>query len=130
MPGRLTAALLPWARPFLMPVLRGIEGANLSLAPIVEDLPYAEHRVLPVAGDVTRFELHYTVKPEARQRVRLARERMREILRGRPAGGSWRKPTTTSALRTPAAPAVLATIRTPACSTATTVYTTWNTFCF
>lgn len=81
--GPLGAAVLPWARPFLMPVLRGIEGANLSLAPIVEDLPYADHRVLPVAGDVTRFELHYAVRPEAQRRVGLARERMREILRGR-----------------------------------------------
>ncbi len=82
-PVSLLAALLPLARPFLMPVLRDLEGGYLALAPVIEDFPYAEHRVLPVADDVTRFALHYTMKPEALKRVRLARERLREILAGR-----------------------------------------------
>jgi choline dehydrogenase-like flavoprotein len=76
------ARLLPLARPFIEPVLRGIEGGCLNLASIVEDLPYPEHRVLPVEGDPTRAELHYTMKPEALRRVKHMRRRLGERLRG------------------------------------------------
>ena len=77
------AGLLPLARPFLQPVLRGIEGAHLTLASIVEDLPYPEHRVAPDGDDVTRARLHYTMKPEALRRVQLMRQRLKDSWRGR-----------------------------------------------
>ncbi len=77
------APLLPLAKPLLMPLLRGIESRHLSLASIVEDLPYAEHRVEPQPDDPTRALLHYTLRPEARVRVEHMRARLRELLRGR-----------------------------------------------
>ncbi|MBI3367018.1 MAG: GMC family oxidoreductase [Burkholderiales bacterium] len=71
------------ARPLIQPVLAGIEARHLSLASIVEDLPYPEHRIAPVAGDPTRAELHYTMKPEALARVERMRARLKAVLAGR-----------------------------------------------
>lgn len=82
-PAGALAPLLPLAKPFITPVLRGIEGGHLSLASIVEDLPYAHNRVLPVPGDVRRAALHYTLAPEAQARIAHMRRAMAERLRGR-----------------------------------------------
>jgi choline dehydrogenase-like flavoprotein len=78
------ASLLPLARPFIRSVLEGIEGGHLTLASIVEDLPYPDHRVTPDGVDVTSARMHYTMKPEALRRVQLMRTRLKDALRGRP----------------------------------------------
>ncbi len=83
-PAGVLAAFLPIARPFIEPVLRGIEGARLNLASIVEDLPYPEHCVRPVGDDPSRAELHYTMKPEALRRIEQMRGRLKVLLKGRP----------------------------------------------
>ncbi len=77
------AALLPLGRSVINPVLKGIEGDHLSLASIVEDLPYSDNRILPQPGDVTSARLHYMMKPEALRRVMHMRRRLKEVLHGR-----------------------------------------------
>lgn len=81
---RALAPLLKPIRPLLLPLLRRIEGSYLNLASIVEDLPYAEHRVTPVPDDPTAAVLHYTMKPEAVSRVGHMRRRLRGLLKGMP----------------------------------------------
>ena len=86
-PAAALAGLLPLVRPLVRPliepVLSGIELGHLTLASIVEDLPYPQHRIAPVPGDPTRASLHYTLQPEARRRVQQMRRRLEALLHGR-----------------------------------------------
>jgi len=86
--GRAAAAALPLARPLLERVLHELGERWSALATIAEDLPYADHAVLPpdpAAGgaDAATPRLRYRLRPEAQARIALLRGQLRAVLRGR-----------------------------------------------
>jgi len=88
--GRAAAAALPLARPLLARVLHDLSERWSALATIAEDLPYADHAVVPGGPGVKNLDtprLHYRLRPEAHARVALLRTQMAEVLRGR----RWRR---------------------------------------
>ena len=77
------ARLLPLAAPFLTPVLSRIVERTLTLASIVEDLPYAENRVLPAEGNESAaadIRLIYNVRKSEQNRIEMMRNLMSDAL--------------------------------------------------
>jgi choline dehydrogenase-like flavoprotein len=78
------AGWLSPAFPLVRPVLRQVLGRQLSraliLASIMEDLPYRENRVAPIA-DGPGVTMEYQVFPHERARIALWRRKLREDLR-------------------------------------------------
>lgn len=77
---------LPWlaplfrlALPAIKPVLRQLVERRLVLATTLEDLPYADNRVLP-AGGQARLGITYRVRPHDRVRIEAMRALMRRAL--------------------------------------------------
>lgn len=90
--GRVAAAALPLARPLLQRVLHDLSERWTALATIAEDLPYADHGIVPggpadpAAAGVKNSDtarLRYRLRPEAHERVALLRAQMQGVLRGR-----------------------------------------------
>jgi choline dehydrogenase-like flavoprotein len=90
--GRVVAAGLPLARPLLQRVLHDLAERWTALATIAEDLPYADHGIVPgglanpAAAGVNILDtprLRYRLHPEAQARVALLRRQMQAVLRGR-----------------------------------------------
>lgn len=80
-----SAPLFDLLRPALRPLLRRIVARSAVLATIVEDLPYADNRVM-LAGDPPslaqpRLKIHYRIPPAAQARIRQMRELMRDALK-------------------------------------------------
>lgn len=83
---RWTSPALGLVRPVLTPVLRDISEGWITMATIIEDLPYAENAVIPDLEDPARAALRYHLRPEAARRVSRFRQHMKDVLQGR----SWR----------------------------------------
>jgi choline dehydrogenase-like flavoprotein len=81
------APALGLARPLLHPILHDMSEGWLTLAAIIEDLPYADHRVEPDAAGPDTARLHYRLRPEAHRRVARLRGHMAGVLQGR----KWRR---------------------------------------
>ena len=78
--------LLPLGSPFVRPVLEKVVGRTVTLATIVEDLPYADNRVLPAkdgASSDTDIRLAYRIREHDRKRIGLMRRLMADVLSSR-----------------------------------------------
>lgn len=82
---------LPWAagplalaRPLLQPVLQRLVDRSLTLATTMEDLPYADNRVLPAdAGPPGDIRISYRLRGHDRARIERFRSLMRDTLKTR-----------------------------------------------
>lgn len=84
------APLVGAARPFLMRTLNGMEQSPVTLATTIEDLPYLDNRIAPAQPsglDVSRIAMHYTVRDEARLRIKHMQGLMSNALKGQ----RWRR---------------------------------------
>jgi choline dehydrogenase-like flavoprotein len=74
--------LLAMTRPALCAVLDRLLSRRLILASIIEDLPYAENRVmLPMSPQEGRLLLHYRLHAHEEDRIRTFRRRLRKVLK-------------------------------------------------
>jgi choline dehydrogenase-like flavoprotein len=74
--------LLTLARPALCAGLDLLLSSRVVLASIMEDLPYADNRVmLPVSPAQGRLLLHYRIHPHEVERIRTFRQHLRELLK-------------------------------------------------
>ncbi|MBS0446956.1 MAG: GMC family oxidoreductase [Proteobacteria bacterium] len=83
------APLLGVARPVLMALLGRMVARSFVLATTLEDLPYADNRVVPAAGapdasgDAADLRLEYRIRRYDVQRIASLRDAMRRVLAGR-----------------------------------------------
>ena len=85
-PWRAVAPMLPLLGPLMQRVLSDMSEGWLTLASIIEDLPYRDNLVTADHTQPPAVTLRYGMRPEALQRVGRFRGHMRRVLRGR----KWR----------------------------------------
>ena len=74
------AVLFGPVKPLLRPLFSRLFSRSMILASIMEDLPYPENRVLP-AEEQGRIILKYRLHPHEQTRIKLFRQKMRDILK-------------------------------------------------
>ncbi len=77
---RWLAPLFPLALPVLVPYLASLR-RRVVLATVMEDLPFADNRVIPAADGQGRVAIRYSVREPERRRIAAFRARVRELLR-------------------------------------------------
>lgn len=79
------AHFLPFAKPFVLPVLNRLVNGTLALATIMEDLPYLDNRVSPADGDAApaTVRITYRIRPDDEKRIELFRKAMANALKPR-----------------------------------------------
>ena len=82
------AGVLARTRPLLQPFLQRMVDRSITLATTMEDLPYADNRVLPAEGESPgTVRLSYRLRAHDRHRI----EGFRNLMRGALEGRRWRR---------------------------------------